>query len=160
MTGASASDERQPPSPEALARAIETQRQELGQIRELVHSQAILLHETYEFDIGEADLGYCCDVVRDLLDRILATLEPLSVPSAVGNRLADPMLLARMIEAPRQVLFRAQAVAEAVENLMRAHQFHAREGNLRRVMETIVLRMEQAISALEPFNLGLPIPQP
>lgn len=160
MTGASASGERQPPSPEALARAIETQREELMQTRELVHSQAILLHETYGYDIGEADLGFCCDVVRDLLDRVLATLEPLSVPSAVGNGPADPMRLARLIEAPRQVLFRAQAVAQAIENLMRAHQFHAREGDLRRVMETIVQRMEQAISALEPLNLGLPIPQP
>lgn len=160
MTGASASDERQPPSPEALARAIEAQRQELMQTRELVHSQAILLHETYGYDIGEADLGYCCDVVRDLLDRILATLEPLSVPSAVGIGPADPMRLAHLIEAPRQVLFRAQAVAQAIENLMRAHQFHAREGDLRRVMGTIVQRMEQAISALEPMYLGLPIPQP
>lgn len=130
------------------------------QTRELVHSQAILLHEAYEYDIGEADLAYCCEVVRDMLDEIIATLEPLSVAPDAGTRPADPMVLARTIEAPRQPLRRAQAVAEAVENLMRAHQFGAREADLRRVMETIVQRLEQVISALEPLNLGLPIPRP
>lgn len=156
---AAPSNERTPPSSEALAQAIESQRQQLTEIRAIVDSQAKLLHETYDFEIGEADLGYCCDVVRDMLERINATLGSLVVELQSRRPLA-PMALAHLIEAPRQELFRAWGVASAVENLLRAHQLEAYEADLRTVMVTVVRMMDDVLAAIEPLTLGLPIPLP
>lgn len=56
-TNASGStNERQAPSPEALAQAIDARRQHLSEVRAIVHSNANLLHENYRFELGEADL--------------------------------------------------------------------------------------------------------
>lgn len=153
------SDERTPPSADELAQAIEMQRQQLKQIHALVHSQANLLNETYRFEVGEADLGYCCDVVRDMLERINATLGSLVVELKSRRPLA-PIALAHSIETPRQELFRAQAVAEAVENLMRTHEFEQGEADLRTAMVTVVRMMDDVLTAIEPMTLGLPIPLP
>lgn len=151
--------ERQVLSPEALARAIDAQRQRLKEVWAIVHSNANLLHESYHFEIDEADLGYCCDVVRDMLGRVITTLEPLSVAPGPDSTPADPMALAHAIEAPRQQLFRAQAVAQAVVNLMRDHEFGDHESDLRVVLSAVVDMLERVIADLEPLHLGLPIPR-
>lgn len=88
-----------------MAQAIETQRQQLSQIRALVDSQANLLHESYRFEVDEADLGNCCDVVRDMLERIITALESVTRALAAESAPAEPMRLAHAIEAPRQELF-------------------------------------------------------
>lgn len=131
----------------------------MEKVRAIVHSNANLLHESYDFEIGEADLGYCWDVVRDMLGRIIAALDPLSVAPGSEGTPADPMMLAHAIEAPRQQLFRAQAIAQAVANLMRAHVFGDREADLGVVSEAVVQMLEDAIAELEPLQLGLPIPR-
>ena len=157
--GSEPSSERQLPSLKTVAKAIEAQRQHLAQLQAIVGTNANLLHESYRFEVGEADLGYCADVVRDMLGQIIAALEPLTIAPEQDGPPRDPMTLAHTIEAPRQQLFRAQAVAEAIENLMQAHQFEKGEANLRVVFHAIVEMMEKAISALEPLHLGLPIPK-
>jgi hypothetical protein len=158
--GAEPANERPLPTIKTLAKAIEAQRQHLAQVRAIVHSNADLLHETYRFEVGEADLAYCADVVCDMLGRVIAALEPLTIAPEQDRPPPDPMKLAREIEAPRQDLFRTQAVAEAIANLMQTHQFEEGEANLRIVFSTVVEMMETAISELEPLTLGLPIPSP
>lgn len=133
----------------------------LAHIRAMVHSQATLLHESYNFDAGESDWGYCCDVGRDLLNRSIGTLQPLSLELSVAESpLSNPMRFARAIEAIRQQLFRAHAVLHAVSDLMRTHEFAEHEANLAIVMRMIVESLDEQISLLEPMNLGLPIPLP
>lgn len=157
--GSEPSRERPLPSLKIVATAIEAQRQHLAQLQAIVGSNANLLHESYRFEVGEADLGYCADVVRDMLGQIIAALEPLTIVPEQDGPLSDPMTLAHKIEAPRQQLFRAQAVAQAIENLMQTHQFEQGEANLTVVFHAIVEMMEKAISGLEPLHLGLPIPE-
>lgn len=156
--GAEPSNERPLPSLKTLAKAIAAQRQQLARAQAIVHSNARLLHESYRFEIGEADLGYCADVVGDMLGRVIAALEPLTIAPGQDRPPRDPLKLARKIEVSRQELFRAQAVAQAIENLMQTYQFEEGEANLSVVFSGIVEMMETAISALEPLHLGLPIP--
>lgn len=157
--GSEPSSERQLPSLKTVAKAIEAQRQHLAQLQAIVCTNANLLNESYRFEVGEADLGYCADVVRDMLGQVIAALEPLAIAPEQDGPPRDPMMLAHKIEAPRQQLFRAQAVAKAIANLMQAHQFEKGEANLRVVFHAIAEMMEKAISALEPLHLGLPIPR-
>ncbi len=153
------SSARQLPSLKTVAKAIEAQRSHLAQVQAIVHANANLLHESYRFEAGEADLGYCADVVCDMLGCVMAALEPLTIVPGQDGPPDDPMALAHKIEAPRQQVFHAQAVAQAIENLMQTHQFEEGEANLSVVFSAVVEMMETAISELEPLRLGLPIPQ-
>lgn len=157
--GSQPASERQLPNLKTVAKAIEAQRRDLAQLQAIVHTNANLLNEAYRFERGEADLGYCADVVCDMLGKIIGALEPLTIAPEQDGPPRDPMTLAHKIEAPRQQLFRAQAVAQAIENLMQAHQFEEGEANLSVVFHAFVEMMEKAISALEPLRLGLPIPE-
>lgn len=159
-SGAEPSNERPLPSLATLAKAIEVQRQQLARVQAIVHSNARLLHESYDFELGEADLGFCADVVRDLLGRVIVALGPLTIAPEQDRPPPDPMKLAREIDAQRQALFHAQAVAQAIENLLQTHQFNEGEANLRIVFSAVVEMMDTAISELEPLTLGLPIPMP
>jgi len=129
-------------------------------VQAIAHSNARLLHESYDFEIGEADLGYCAGVVCDILGRVIGALEPLTIAPGQDRPPPDPMKLAHEIDAQRQALFRAQAVAQAIENLMQTHQVEEGEPNLSVVFSSIVEMMDTAISELEPLTLGLPIPMP
>ncbi len=158
--GTAPSNKRPLPSLATLAKAIDAQRQQLARVQAIVHSNARLLHESYDFEIGETDLACCADVVRDLLGRVIAALKPFTLAPEQDSPPPDPMKLARKIEALRHDLFRAQAVAQAIENLTRTHPFEEGEPNLSVVFSAIVEMMDTALSELEPLTLGLPIPMP
>lgn len=160
MNGAEPPKERPLPSLKTLAKAIDAQRQHLARVQAIAHANARLLHESYDFEIGEADLACCADVVRDMLGRVITTLKPLTFAPEQDRPPPDPMKLAREIDAQRLELFRAQAVAQAIENLLQTHRFEEGEPNLSVVFSTIVEMMDTALSELEPLTLGLPIPRP
>jgi hypothetical protein len=149
---------RKPLNPEELGFQLEVRRQRLVQIRAMVHSQANILHESYNFDVGESDLGNCCDVGCDLLNRSIATLEPLRDSLSEGCAPKEPLRLSCIIEGVRQQLWRAESVLRAVANLMRSHEFADPEANLKMVMDTALEMLDDQISELEPLNLGLPVP--
>lgn len=155
-----ASNEGKPLSPDELGFQLEVRRQRLVQIRAMVHSQANIFHESYNFDVGESDLGYCCDVVCDLLNRSTASLEPLCDSLREAGEPKEPLRLSRIIEGIRQQLWRSEAVLQAVANLMRSRKFTEPEANLKMVMDTILEMLDDQISELEPLNLGLPVPLP
>ena len=142
----------------ALANAIKSERVRLTQAQAVVHSVTQLLHESYSYEIGEADLGYCGDVVGDMLQSANTTLQSLILASDVARQLRNPRALAVTIESSRQTLFRAQAVARAVATVIRGHKFGPLEADLRDVFTSLDDTFEQVISGIEPLHLGLPIP--
>lgn len=147
---------RTPPGPQSLAAAIELQHQRVIQIRALVESQGKILHESYEFDPQEADLGFCCEGVSIVLSSVIASLQRVAVsPEAITP--SDPLALARAINAPRMELFAAQASAQAIENLMRDYDF-GDEADLHVVMGSIADQLGEVTQAIEPEKLGLPNP--
>lgn len=154
------SKNREPPSAAELAQAIEAQRRRIHEIRAIVDAQAKLMHETYDFEVGEADLGHCCDVVRDLLDRTNATLGSITLELLKSRRAYAPMTLAHLIEAPRQELFRAWSVASAIANVLRARKSEEDTADVQTVLLTLVRMMDDVLEAVEPLTLGLPIPMP
>jgi hypothetical protein len=94
-----------------------------------------------------------------MLERIITALGSVTRALAAESARAEPMRVAHAIEAPRQDLFRAQAVARAIENLLRTHELSKHEADLRAAMEESVQLMEDVLSAIEPLNRGLPIPE-
>lgn len=146
---------RESPSSVEVAQAIESQRRRLNEIRAVIDSQAKLIHETYDFEVGEADLGHCCEVARDILERVTATLGLIAVELLKPNRAYVPIALAHQIEVPRQELFRAMSVASAMENLLRLHHAEEHYRELRTIMMTLVRMMDEVIEAIEPLSLGL-----
>lgn len=142
----------------ALAKAIEGQRQELSRALAIVHSNGELVHEAYRFECGEADLGYCCDVVCTMLRRVISALRPLGQTPRAESA-ADRMTLAKALEAQRQVLFRAQAVAELIRLRLETHDFRQHnDADLGVVFASINQTLDRTLTALEPLCLGLPIP--
>jgi hypothetical protein len=150
---------RRRPAAATLANSLGTLREHVSRTRAVVHSAAQLLHESYQYEVDEADLGYCCDVIRDMLERVTKALQPLIPVSEVARRLGDPLSLAAAIELQRQVLFRAQAVARAVATLLRAHPVGPRDADLGPSFVSIDSTLEWVISEIEPLHLGLPIPR-
>lgn len=142
----------------ALAKAIEAERQALSHALAIVHSNGELLRESYRFERGEADLGYCCDVVCTMLKRVIAALRSLGQAPRSGSA-ADRMTLAKALEVQRQVLFRAQAVAELIRLRLEAHDFRQRnDADLGVIFASIDQTLDRTLTALEPLCLGLPIP--
>lgn len=79
------------------------------------------------------------------------------VPRAGGA--TDCMTLARALEAQRQVLFRAQAVAELIRLHLEEHDFRQHNNaDLSVVFGPIDQTLDRTLTALEPLCLGLPIP--
>jgi hypothetical protein len=142
----------------ALANAIKSERAHLTQAQAVVRSVTQLLHESYSYEIGEADLGYCGDVIGDMIQSANTTLQSLILASDVARQLRNPRALAVTIESSRQTLFRAQAVARAVATIIRGHKFGPLEADLRDVLTSIDDTIERVISGIEPLHLGLPIP--
>jgi hypothetical protein len=122
-----------------------------------VYSAARLLHQSYSYEIGEAHLGYCCDVIADMLQQVTTALQSLILASEVACHLDNSSALAVTIESSRQALFRAQAVAQAVATILRAHKFGPLEADLRDVLTSIDDTLERVISEIEPLHLGLPV---
>lgn len=142
----------------ALGKAIEAQRQELSHTFAVVHSNAKLLHESYRFEVGEADLGYCCEGLCMILKEVIAALEPLWQASTSESS-ADRMTLAKTLEAQRQVLFRAHAIAELIRQRLAAHDFREHDdADLGLVFASIERTLDRVLTALEPLSLGLPTP--
>lgn len=142
----------------ALAEAIESQRQELSHALAIVHSSGELLHESYRFERGESDLGYCCDVICTMLKGAIVALQLLGQSARAGSA-ADRMTLAKALEAQRQVLFHAQAVAQLIRLRLEAHDFRQRnDADLGVVFASVDQALDRTLTALEPLCLGLPIP--
>jgi hypothetical protein len=159
VNGSRPTTERYPRlEPAALGKAIEAQRQELSHTFAMVHSNAKLLHQSYRFEIGEADLAYCCEGLCMILKEVIAALEPLWRASTSKNT-ADRRTLAKTLEAQRQVLFRAHAIAELIGQGLAAHNLREHDdADVGIVFASIAGTLDGVLAAIEPLSLGLLTP--
>jgi hypothetical protein len=141
----------------ALMQVVEGQRQAIRHAMEIVRSNAELLHELYRFEMDEADLGYCCDVVWTILRGIVASLQPLGRMTKAGSDGLDRTALANALDEQRQWLFRAQAVARLTGLTLKTYDFREDEdADLGAIFDSIDETLENAATILEPMSLGLP----
>jgi hypothetical protein len=142
-----------------LATAIDAQRHHLRKTGTIARSLATRLIETCDFVPGEPVLGFCLRVIEEILARANAVLDPAKLLPPSGGEPLDSMRLAKSVDGQREQLFRAQAVAQAVACLLLAtDESEQAELDVHVVVSAIDRVLEEVITALEPLNLGLPIP--
>lgn len=141
-----------------LAKVIEAHCRELDGALAIVHANAELLHESYRYEDGEPDLGYCCDVVRAMLKDIVIALIALTRTFKADSH-ADRIQLAKTLETRRQTLFQVQALAKLIGYRLRTHDFGEHNApDLSLTFASVDQTLDKALNALEPLCLGLPIP--
>jgi hypothetical protein len=141
-----------------VAKVIEAQLQALSHALAIVHSIGKLLHESYRFDHSEPDLGYCCDVLRTMLGEVIADLKAL-LQRLGAESAPEGMQLASALEARRQPLFRAQALAKLIGLRLQTQDFDEhKDPDLCLTFASVDQTLDRALSELEPLCLGLPIP--
>jgi hypothetical protein len=150
---------RPPPNGDELAQAIEKQRVQLARVHAVVLANIALLQESYGLNVDGADVCYCCEVVRDLLDRVMGNLE--SVRNIVRTDCEpyvhlDADALGFLVGTTRHSLFRAQAVTFAIARMLSTHDKGSYGASLRLVFSSLGGMMEDSITQLDPSSLGLP----
>lgn len=144
---------------ETLAKAIEVQRQPLCKTQAIARAAATRLIATCDFALGEPVLGYCLNVIEEIVGRVAIALKPVNLLPAPDGQVLDTYGLAKAIDAQREQLFRAQAVAQTVAALLRATENTDRaEPDVCAVLNVIDETLDKALTALEPLCLGLPAP--
>ena len=154
---------RQPPNADALTKAIEAQRVQLVRVQAVVLANISILRDSYGLEVGGADICYCCEVVRDILERVLANLDSFSSLARSDGEPSlarDALALAHVISVPRHQLFRAQAVIRLIARVLNADDKDSYAANLRVVFVALGDILEETLTQLEPMSLGLPTPEP
>jgi hypothetical protein len=151
------------PNADALTKPVEAQRLQLVRVQAVVLANISILRDSYGLEMGGADICYCCEVVRDILDRILTNLDTFRVMARSDGEPSlarDAMALAHIIGVPRHQLFRAQAVIRLIARVLSDDKKDSYAANLHVVFVALGDILEQALTQLEPTSLGLPIPEP
>lgn len=145
-----ATDVERPPhtnSRQALAQAIEVQRLNLSRVREVVTSNVSLLRDAEGLEAAGADIGYCCEVISELLEPIIGRLGLLAADAKQPPENA-------IGEAQHQ-LYRVHSVTLVVAHALQAEQDEY-AANLRLVFVAIAKMMQEALTALDPVVLSIP----
>jgi hypothetical protein len=154
---------RPPARADALTRAIETQRLQLVRVQAVVLANISILRDSYGLEMCGADICYCCEVVRDILERVLTNLDSFrSMARSDGepSLCRDAMALAHIISVPRHHLFRAQGLIRLLARVLSDDNKDSYAANLRVVFVALGEILEETLTQLEPMSLGLPTPEP
>lgn len=130
-----------------LAQAIEVQRLNLSRVREVVTSNVSLLRDAEGLEAAGADIGYCCEVISELLEPIIGRLGLLAADAKQPPENA-------IGEAQHQ-LYRVHSVTLVVAHALQAEQDEY-AANLRLVFVAIAKMMQEALTALDPVVLSIP----
>lgn len=148
-----------PVDAETLAKAVEAQRQPLRKTQAIARSLATRLIATGAFALGGPVLGYCLKVIEEIVGPVTIALKSVNLMPTADDQVLDTPGLAKAIDAQREQLFRAQAVAQTVAVLLRAAENTDRaEPDVCAALNVIDETLDKALTALEPLCLGLPIP--
>jgi hypothetical protein len=154
---------RLPPNADALTKTVEAQRLQLVRVQAVVLANISILRDSYGLEMGGADICYCCEVVRGILERVLTNLDSFRIMARSDGEPSlarDAMALAHIIGVPRHQLFRAQAVIRLIARVLSDDKKDSYAANLRIVFVALGDILEEALTQLEPTSLGLPIPEP
>jgi hypothetical protein len=134
-----------------ITTVLDNVRRELQKAGAMARDTAPSIHERYEFESGEPDLGYLSEIVADLMNGIAAKLVVASVLRArsLGVSLA--------IEEQRRRLRQAQAVLCSMAHFLRTQP---QAPHLVAFVSSLTATCESALNALDPTALGLPTPTP
>lgn len=152
-----------PPGADALTKAIEAQRLQLVRVQAVVLANISILRDSYGLEMGGADICYCCEVVRDILERVLTNLDSFRIMARSDGEPSlarDAMALAHIIGVPRHQLFRAQGLTRLIARVLSDDNKDSYAANLRVVFVALGDILEETITQLEPMSLGLPTPEP
>ena len=150
---------RPPPTANALTKAVEAQRLQLVRVQAVVLGNISILRDSYGLEMGGIDICYCCEVVRDMLGRVITNLDTFRTIVAADDESPlplDAVALARIIGVPRYELFRAQSVTRLIARVLKDDRKDSYEASLRVVFVVLGDMLEETITQLEPMNLGLP----
>jgi hypothetical protein len=128
-----------------------------------VRANISILRDSYGLEVGGADICYCCEVVRDIVARVLTnidTFSSLARSDGEPSLARDAMALAHVISVPRHQLFRAQALVRLTARVLNADDKDSYAANLRVVFVALGDILEETLTQLEPMSLGLPTPEP
>lgn len=131
-----------------LVQAIEAQRLNLSRVREVVTSNVSLLRDAEGLEAAGADIGYCCEVIGELLEPIIGRLGLLT---ADANQ---PLESAAIGDAQHQ-LYRVHSVTLIVAHALQSEQDEY-AANLHLVFVAIAKMMQEALTALDPVVLSIP----
>jgi hypothetical protein len=154
---------RPPPNADALTKAIEVQRLQLVRVQAVVLANISILRDSYGLEMGGADICYCCEVLRDSLERVLTNLDAfrsLARSDGEPSLARDAMALAHIVSVPRHQLFRAQGLIRLVARVLSDDDKDSYAANLRVVFVALGDILEETLTELEPMSLGLPTPEP
>jgi hypothetical protein len=150
---------RPPPSASALSKAVEVQRLQLVRVQAVVLGNISILRDSYGLEMGGIDICYCCEVVRDMLERVMTNLDTFRTIVGSDDESSlplDALALARIIGVPRYELFRAQSVTRLIARVLKDDRKDSYEASLRVVFVVLGDMLDETIAQLEPMNLGLP----
>jgi hypothetical protein len=154
---------RPPPNADALTKAVEAQRLQLVRVQAVVLANISILRDSYGLEMGGTDICYCCEVVRDILDRVLTNVDSFSSLARSDGEPSlarDAMALAHVISVPRHHLFRAQGLIRLIARVLSDDDRDSYAANLRVVFAALGDILEETLTQLEPMSLGLPTPEP
>lgn len=154
---------RPPPNADALTKAIEAQRLQLFRVQAVVLANISILRDSYGLEVGGADICYCCEVVRDILERVLTNLDSFSSLARSDGEPSlarDAMALAHIIGVPRHELFRAQGLIRLIARVLSDDNKDSYAASLHVVFVVLGDILEETLTQLEPMSLGLPTPEP
>jgi hypothetical protein len=154
---------RPPPNADVLTKTVEAQRLQLVRVQAVVVANISILRDSYGLEMGGADVCYCCEVVRDILERVLTNLDSFRIMARTDGEPSlarDAMALAHVISVPRHQLFRGQAVIRLIARVLNHDRKDSYAANLRIVFVALGDILEEVLTQLEPTSLGLPIPKP
>lgn len=152
-----------PPNADGLTKAIETQRVQLVRVQAVVLANISILRDSYGLEMGGADICYCCEVVRDILERVLTNVDSFSTLARSDGEPSlarDATALAHVISVPRHQLFRAQGLIRLIARVLSEDNKDSYAANLRVVFVALGDILEETLTQLEPMSLGLPTPEP
>ena len=129
---------------------LDNVRRELQKAGAAARDTAPSIHDRYEFESGEPDLGYLSELVAELMNGIAAKLVVASVLRARS------LAVSRAIEEQRRRLRQAQAVLRSMAHFLRTQQ----APHLLAFVSSLTATCESALTALDPMALGLPTSTP
>jgi len=150
---------RPPPTADALTKAVEAQRLLLVRVQSVVLGNISILRDSYGLETGGIDICYSCEVVRDMLERVITNLDTFRIIVSSGDEASlplDAVALARIIGVPRYELFRAQSVTRLIARVLEDDRQDSYAASLRVVFLALGDMLDETITQLEPMSLGLP----
>jgi hypothetical protein len=104
------------------AELIDGCRSLLASLDEYAHISSRVLHQCYEYENDEPRLGYCGDVVTDLLGQVQTALVPLGVVSWDSEPQIRALEISAECKAQQQQLTRARHVVRAIVHFLQDNQ--------------------------------------